>query len=101
MKRKKIAFLASVFCMFVSSVFANTDSGDKVYISKDIIELADEGIYITVEDRAVPIDTIYHDEQGYYLCYEELLEKVHRSTHERCLKCNKYHSRYEGCKKEK
>ena len=70
---QKMAFLASVFCMFVSSLFAGSaDSDDRVYISKDIIELTDDGMYVIAEDQLVPIGTIYHDEQGLVTAHKNL-----------------------------
>ena len=103
MKLKKMAFLASVFCMFISSVFASSaDSDDRVYISKDIIELGDDGMYINVEDQLVPIGTIYHDEQGYYLSCEELIEKGgHPEPRYHCPHCGQSHKWYENCPKRK
>lgn len=84
-------FLASIYCITASSLFATSREVEgKIYISKDAIELNCEGIYVHVEDTLVPIESIHHDEEGYYLSAEELIEKGHDMWY--CYSCRRHHS---------
>ena len=77
--------------MLASSLFAaSADTEGKVYISKDAIELTDEGMYVNWENQYVAVDSVHCDEEGYYLYTGEMAPKQGYMQLRWCRECKKH-----------
>ena len=88
--KKSIIFLFTLYCgLFVSILGATEEvSSDKFYLSKEAIELTDQGICVLLGSEQIVLNSIHHDENGYYITGEELIQKGDMWY---CYKCHDYH----------
>lgn len=73
MKAKKLS-CAVAFCMLLNTIgFANSSSTgvegseEKLYIESGLVQIADQSIFLNLDEKVLPITGIAEDEKGIYV----------------------------------